>query len=47
MQLDWFPSPDVIVRRPLAGRIAEVIPLIFGRARIVISRDLYTVDDGW
>jgi hypothetical protein len=38
--LTW-PLPD--------GRVADVIPLTFGRARIVVSATLTSVvyDDGW
>lgn len=29
------------------GRVAEIVPLTFGRARIVVGKDLYNVDDLW
>ena len=29
------------------GRTAELMPLTFGRSRIIVSRDRWTVDDGW
>lgn len=34
--------------KPFAdGRIAEVTPLVFGRARITTTRDFLYVEDGW
>lgn len=38
-----------LTREFLDGRVADVIPLTFGRARLVVSRDLLveTYDDGW
>ena len=39
---------DGDIKRDLGDRrIAGVIPITFGRARIVVSRDPYTYEDGW
>jgi hypothetical protein len=42
------PSNLYLVRKQLSdGRVVEVIPLTFFRARIVIGDGVFSYDDGW
>ena len=50
MALIIDPRPDTIASGLLAdGRVVDVIPLTYGRARLVVSRDAQVnwYEDGW
>jgi hypothetical protein len=47
---DHYPTSGEYLLEPLEGpdgRLYSIIPLTFGRARIVVGRDRLTYDDGW